>query len=349
MKAVAVRPGTPDSAHVVEVPDPIARDHEVRVQVLEVGICGTDMEINEGLYGQAPDGGPLLILGHEGLGQLPNGQLVVPMVRRPCPSCSNCRQDAQDMCSTGGFTERGIKGIHGMMSEFITDDPRYLIHVPDRARHYAVLTEPMSVVAKGLRQAQQIQSRLLWEGRRALVLGAGPIGLLATMALRTQGWDVVTMARKPKGTAKAAVVTAVGAKYVSTADVPTSNISECEAPFDFIFEATGSAACAFDALHALAVNGVLCLTSITGGSLTKSIPVDRLNYDVVLGNKLMFGTVNAHRQDFIDGLARMERIEQEYPGVLGRLLTKSVSFSQVHEMFERPEAGIKTVLRVANA
>ena len=349
MKAVAVRPGTSGSVHVVEVSDPIVREHEVRVRVLEVGICGTDVEINDGLYGEAPDGEPLLVLGHEGLGQLPNGQLVVPMVRRPCPHCSNCRHGAQDMCSTGAFTERGIKGIHGMMSEFITDDPRYLIHVPDRARGYAVLTEPMSVVAKGVRQALQIQGRLRWEGRRALVLGAGPIGLLATLALRTQGWDVVTMARKPRGTAKASIAVDVGARYVSAADVPTASISESEAPFDFIFEATGSADCAFDALHALAVNGVLCLASITAGSFMKSVPVDRLNYDVVLGNKLIFGTVNAHRQDFIDGLSQMERIEQEYPGVLGRLLTDSLSFNQVDRMFDRRDAGIKTILQVAGA
>lgn len=349
MKAVAVLPGTSGSAHVVEVPDPIPRENEVRVRVLEVGICGTDAEINEGLYGQAPEGEPLLVLGHEGLGQLPSGELVVPIVRRPCPTCANCGNGAQDMCSTGGFTERGIKGIHGMMSEFIADDPRYLIQVPDRARSYAVLTEPMSVVAKGLRHAKQIQGRLLWEGRRALVLGAGPIGLLATLALRVRGWDVVTMARRPRGTAKAAIATAAGATYVSSAEVPVSNISECEAPFDFIFEATGSAECAFDSLHALAVNGVVCLASITAGSRMKSVSVDRLNYDLVLGNKLIFGTVNAHRQDFTDGLSQMERIEQEYPGVLDRLLTDSVSFDRVDQMFDRREAAIKTVLRLANA
>lgn len=290
----------------------------------------------------------MLVLGHEGLGQLPSGELVVPMVRRPCPRCSNCQAGAQDMCSTGGFTERGIKGIHGMMSEFIADDPRYLIPVPDRARSYAVLTEPMSVVAKGLRQALQIQQRLRWDGRRALVLGAGPIGLLATLALREEGWEVVTLARKPKGTPKAAIATAVGATYLSATDVPTEMISECEAPFDFIFEATGSAECAFNAMHALAVNGVLCLTSITGGSCRKSVSVDRLNYDLVLGNRLIFGTVNAHRQDFADGLAQMERIEHKYPGVLRGLLTASVSFDRAHQVFDTRETGIKTVLHIAN-
>lgn len=349
MKAITVVPGQLRSARIAELPDPTPEQNQVRVRVLEVGICGTDAEINDGLYGEAPEGEPVLVLGHEGLGQLLGGELVVPMVRRPCPHCSNCRNDSQDMCSTGGFTERGIKGVHGLMSEFIVDDPRYLIPVPDRARSFAVLTEPMSVVAKGVRHALLIQSRLTWDRRRALVLGAGPIGLLATMMLRGQGWDVVTMARGPKGNSKAAVATSVGAKYLSTAEVPVSELSECEAPFDFIFEATGSAECAFDALPALAVNGVLCLTSITGGSFAKSLPLDRLNYDLVLGNKVVFGTVNAHRQDFIDGLAQMDRIEQEYPGLLGRLLTDPISFDDVGHMFEKRAAGIKTVLRVARA
>ena len=350
MKAVVVEPRQPRTARVVELPDPVPALHEVRVRVLEVGICGTDAEINDGLYGKAPEGEPFLVLGHEGLGQLPTGELVVPIVRRPCPTCANCRTGAQDMCSTGTFTERGIKGIHGMMSEVIVDDPRYLVKVPDHARGYAVLTEPMSVVAKALRQAQLIQRRLIWNAPgRALVLGAGPLGLLATLALRAQGWSVVTMARKPRGTAKASIVETLGAKYVSSADVPTSKLPECEPPFDLVVEATGNAECAFDALHALAVNGVLCMTSITAGSFMKSLPIDRINYDVVLGNKLIFGTVNAHRQDFVDGLAQMERIEQDYPGMLGRLLTDSISFNQVGRMFSRHEAGIKTVLQLAKS
>lgn len=346
MRAVAVIPGRADSAHAVELPDPLPRDHTVLVRVLEVGICGTDAEINQGLYGQAPPGEDVLVLGHEGLGELSDGTLVVPMVRRPCPRCGNCAQGAQDMCSTGAFTERGIKGIHGMMSEFIVDDPRYLIRVPDHARPYAVLTEPMSVVAKALRQASLIQARLIWHPHRALVLGAGPIGLLATLALRSQGWDVVTMARKPRGTAKAQVATSVGARYLSSVDVPVASLPGCEAPFDLIIEATGSAECAFDAVGALAVNGVLCLTSITGGTGTRALPIDRMNYDLVLGNKVIFGTVNAHRDDFTEALALMERIEREYPGTLGRLRTHALTLDRAHELFLPREDAIKTVVRL---
>lgn len=349
MKAVAVIPGASASAHIVELPDPVPSEGRVRVQMLEVGICGTDAEINAGLYGEAPAGERVLVLGHEGLGQLSDGRLVVPIVRRPCPDCVNCRDDAQDMCSTGAFTERGIKGIHGMMSEFIVEDPKYLVSVPERARDYAVLTEPMSVVAKGLRQAFLIQSRLAWQRKRALVLGAGPIGLLATLALRVQGWDVVTYARKPRGGAKSAIATAVGAKYLSAADVPAASIAACEAPFDLIVEATGSAQCAFDALNALAVNGVMCLTSITAGGGTATVPIDRINYDMVLGNKLIFGTVNAHRTDFVEGLAQMERIEQHYPGILGRLLTGRATFTTPDRIFDSGQDGIKTVFRATSA
>lgn len=74
MKAVVVKTGQPRTAHVVELPDAVPARHQVRVRVLDVGICGTDAEINDGLYGEAPEGEHLLVLGHEGLGQLPSGE-----------------------------------------------------------------------------------------------------------------------------------------------------------------------------------------------------------------------------------------------------------------------------------
>ncbi len=349
MKAVAIRPRVPGTARVVELPRPEPKKGEVLVSVVEVGICGTDAEINGGLYGEAPPGEEVLVLGHEVLGRLDNGDLVVPMVRRPCAQCGHCKAGSQDMCDSGGFTERGIKAVHGGLCEFLAESSSMLIPVPAAARAYAVLLEPMSVVAKGLRHALVIQKRLDWRPKRALVVGAGPIGLLATLTLRMLGWEVVTAARKAQGSPKALIAGSCGAKYQSVAEVPLLESARLGERFDLVFEASGSAQAAFDSIHVLATNGVLCLTSVTGGTTEKSVPIDKINCDLVLGNKLIFGTVNAGKTDFIDGLAYLERIDKAFPGALCRLLSDRISFADVGRMFEVQGAGIKTVFEVSSA
>jgi threonine dehydrogenase-like Zn-dependent dehydrogenase len=250
------------------------------------------------------------------------------------------------MCDSGGFTERGIKRIHGGLGAYIAESPSMLIEVPPSARAHAVLLEPMSVVAKGIRHALLVQKRFQWEPRRALVIGAGPIGLLATLALRSMGWTVVTAARKPGKSAKSAIVEAAGAFYHSVGELSLLSFAESGHSFDLVFEASGSADAAFDSIHLLALNGVLCLTSITGGNAVKSIHSDRINRDLVLGNKVIFGVVNANRQDFVDGLAFFERIEKAFPGALGSLLTHRVGFDDAADVFEIQKTGIKTVFVV---
>src|SRR2546427_3594643 len=103
---------------------------QVKIRSLEVGVCGTDREICTFVYGSPPDGFDYLVLGHESLGevievgsgvsQFKPGDLVVPSVRRPCrhAHCLACREDKQDFCYTGDFTERGIKMTHGFLTEF---------------------------------------------------------------------------------------------------------------------------------------------------------------------------------------------------------------------------------------
>ena len=253
------------------------------------------------------------------------------------------------MCSTSAFSERGIKGLHGAICEFIAEDPAFLINVPADARRFAVLVEPMSVVAKALRHALLIQSRMRWQPNRALVLGAGPIGLLAAFALRARGCSVTVVARKPAGSVKAKVAEFVGAEYHSTQQKPIRDLVASSDPFDLIFDATGSAQAAFDSIGGLAVNGVMCLTSVTGGSATASLPIDRINCDMVLGNRVIFGTVNANRRDHVDGLEMLRVIDGKFPGVLARLVTARVSFSGAADVFDIQQQGIKTVFDVVAA
>ena len=72
----------------------------------------------------------------------------------------------------------------------------------------------------------------------------------------------------------------------------------------------------FDSMQALGKNGVLVLSSVTGGDKMIEIPADRINLEFVLGNKVMVGTVNANREYFEMGVRDMAQAEAEYPGWL---------------------------------
>ena len=174
MKAVAVFPRARE-VKLIDLPEPrITQPTQVKLRMLEVGICGTDKEICRFAYGTPPEGTEYLVIGHEGLGQVIEigsavstikiGDLVVPSVRRPCPDerCTACRAGWQDFCRTGDFTERGIKEQHGFLTEFVVEEEHYLHVVPSELREVAVLVEPLTIAEKARFQVRQVQERLPW-------------------------------------------------------------------------------------------------------------------------------------------------------------------------------------------
>jgi threonine dehydrogenase-like Zn-dependent dehydrogenase len=339
MKAIAVKPGVPDSAHLVEMPKPsvdeIPNGRGVLVKVLRVGVDGTDKEINNAEYGAAPDGYDFLVIGHEGFGvveevgpnvhELKPGDYVVATVRRPGHSIYDLI-GTNDMTTDDTYYERGINLRHGYLAEYYADDAEFIVKVPRGLKDVGVLLEPTTVVEKGITQAYEIQRRLkVWEPKRAAVLGAGTIGLLATLVLRLRGIDVVTFGKTPRPYLNSDLVEQLGAKYVSTGDVAVHDFAAKEGAFDIIFEATGYSPIVFDAMQALAKNGVLVLSSVTGGDRKVEVPADKLNLEFVLGNKVMVGTVNANREYFELGVKDLSAAVLEYGDWLSRLLTHPVA------------------------
>jgi threonine dehydrogenase-like Zn-dependent dehydrogenase len=360
MKAIAVFPGKPGSVHLADLPKPSVQDvpngRGVLVKVLRVGVDGTDKEINAAEYGAAPPGYDFLVLGHESFGQVveagPNvtelkaGDYVVATVRRPGSSIYD-QIGTYDMTTDDTYYERGINLRHGYLTEYYVDDAEYIVKVPQGLRSVGVLLEPFTVVEKGIAQAYEIQRRLrVWRPKRAAVMGAGTIGLLATLALRLRGIDVTTFALNSKPNTNAELVEALGARYLSTRETPIKSGAQQFGPFDVIFEATGASSVVFDSMQALGKNGVLVLSSVTGGDRMIQVPADRINLDFVLGNKVMVGTVNANREYFEAGVRDMAQAEAEYPGWLGRLLTHPVSgLENVQELFEKL-SGAKGAIKV---
>jgi glucose 1-dehydrogenase len=365
MKAIAVLPGKPDSAHLADLEKPSVDDvpggRGVLVKVLRVGVDGTDREINAAEYGAAPDGYDFLVIGHEGFGRveavgphvsfLRPGDFVVATVRRPGKSPYDAI-GLQDMTTDSEYFERGINLRHGYLTEYYVEDEEFVVKVPRGLQQVGVLLEPMTVAQKGITQAYEIQRRMkVWRPRKAAVMGSGTLGLMASLVLRLRGLDVTTFGRTPAPYLNADLLEQIGVRYVTTLEQSIADAARAFGPFDLIFEGTGSSAVVFESMLALAKNGVLVLSSITGGGRSIQVPADRINLEFVLGNKVMVGTVNASRDNFESGVRDMAHAEAEYPGWLARLLTHPVrGLAQYRELFDRlqnPNGAIKIFCEVA--
>ena len=337
MKALTVIPRQPNSAAVRDdIPEPaLDGDRAVKVRVLRVGLDGTDREINAGDYGAPPPGFDYLILGHEGFGvvtevgsavtELKPGDYVVSIVRQAGESIYDAI-GTPDFTTDDSYHEHGINLVHGFLTELYVEDAGRLVLVPQGLRDVGVLLEPTTVVEKGIAQAYEIQRRLrVWQPRRAAVLGAGTIGLLATLVLRLRGLDVTVFGRDLAPYLNSELVESLGARYLSTQETSLPEAAETHGPFDLMFEATGFSPLVFEAMGVLGRNGVLVLSSVTGGDRRTEVPSDALNLGFVLGNKVMVGTVNASRTDFESGVRDLAMAQARWPGWLDRLLTHPVA------------------------
>ena len=370
MKAIAANP-TRKVVELVEHEAPrITRPTQARLRMLDVGVCGTDREICSFQYGTPPCGSEHLVIGHESLAEVIEigpevtrvkpGDLVVTMVRRPCDHdyCEPCRRGRQDFCSTGDFHERGIGGLHGFMTELVVDDERYMHVVPREMRDVAVLVEPLTIAEKALIQVDHVQQRLPWVcgfqpggqrryAHRAVVIGAGPVGLLGAMALVNAGYDTWVYSREREPNPKAAVVTRIGAHYVSAADASVEQLALQVGNIDLVYEATGASSVAFDVMRVLGVNGIFVFTGVPGRKAPLTIDTDAIMRSLVLKNQVVFGTVNAGHDAFAASIKDLGRFRDRWPDAVAALITGRHAVEQYHELLLGPLQGIKNVLQFA--
>jgi threonine dehydrogenase-like Zn-dependent dehydrogenase len=342
----------------------------VRLRILDVGVCGTDREICSFQYGTPPDGADHLIIGHESLARVEEvgcevravrpGDLVVPMVRRPCPHehCTSCRADRQDFCFTGDFRERGIGGAHGFMTEIVVEEERYLNPVPRELRDSAILVEPLTIAEKALIQLWHLQARLPWRCphvpgvdhghcRRALVLGAGPVGLLGAMALRARDFETIVYAREAAPNEKCAVVEAIGATYVSSNDVPPAEIAARFGAIDVVYEAAGASRVAFETMQSLGANSIFVFTGVPGRKGPVEIDTDLVMRNLVLRNQIVLGTVNAGRDAFEAAVRDVGEFGRLWPTALRALISGRHPPEKYRELLLDRPTGIKHVISFA--
>ncbi len=360
MKAAAVFPDRKALEVINDFPEPaIESPTAVKLRVLTVGVCGTDREIASFQYGfPPPAGADFLVLGHECLGEIVEvgpevtdlrlGDLVIPMVRRPCdhPECAACRAGRQDFCYTGDYRERGIKQMHGFLTEFIVDDSRYMNPVPQAIRDVAVLVEPLTIAAKGLIQTIEIQKRLPWTGaHNAVVLGAGPVGLLGAMALRHAGFAVTVYSRNREPNASADIVKAIGAKYTSSQDRSIEQMAAETRNIDVVYEATGVSQFAFDVLAVLGTNGMFILTGVPGQHGPVGVDTDRIMRDLVLKNQCVLGTVNAGKDAFQKAVEDLASFDAAWPAAVKSLITGRFPLERFAEPIQT-HMGIKNIIEI---
>jgi glucose 1-dehydrogenase len=369
MKAIAVNPKKRDVG-MIEHPAPtLSSSTEVKFRTLEVGICGTDREICRFDYGNPPQGFEHLVLGHECLGEvtevgtgvrsMKRGDLVVPMVRRPCPhpQCVPCRNDRSDFCTTGDFVERGIKEYHGFMTEEVVDQEKFLCPVPASLRDVAVLMEPLTVAEKALIQIWKVQQRLHWEcpvipGRppahchKAVILGAGPIGILGAMAFKVAGFDTYVYSRSKAPNPKSELVQSFGVEYISSEEVSPAALEKRLGKIDVIYEAVGTAKIAFDVLQILGLNGVYVFTGIPGHPLPHvMVDAEFIMRNMVLKNQVLIGTVNAGRDAFDAATRDLGIFMQRWPEALRAVITARHDLGKANELLLGKATGIKNVLK----
>lgn len=345
MRAISIVPGTAGSVRLDEVPDPPLSDGPVLARTLAVGVCGTDIDLVAGSYGWAAEGRERLVIGHESLARveeappecgLKPGDHIVGIVRRPDPvPCPNCAVGEWDMCRNGAYTERGIKGRDGYASDRFRIRPEYAVPVDPSLGLAGVLLEPASVVAKAWEHVVRIGRRAVWEPRRALVTGAGPVGLLAAMLGVQRGLEVHVFDRVTDGP-KPALVRDLGAVYHS-GDLRAARIAA-----DVVIECTGASGVILDVIGATAAAGIVCLAGVSSGGRSIGIDLGRINRAMVLENDVVFGSVNANRRHYDLAARGLAKADRDW---LHRIVSRRVPVTRWAEAFVRKPDDVKVVIQ----
>lgn len=349
MQAIVVERGS-TTPSLLDLPKPEPEPGEVLVRTLRVGIDGTDHEVISGSHGSYPEGQDFQILGHEAVGVVENandtpledGQLVVPTVRVPPDETSNeyFRRGEPDMAPAGQYLERGIVGAHGFMREYFTSPAEYLLPVPDALGEHGFLVEPVSNSEKAIEHAFASRSAFDWQPEAGIVLGNGPLGLLTLAMLQDRFERCYCLGRRDRPDPTIDVIERLGATYVDSRTTPVDELATAYEPMDFLYEATGYAKHAFEAIDALAPNGVGALLGIPK-DWTFELDGGALHREFVLKNKALIGSVNSNQSHYRVAVGTL----LDFPDWLfDALVTGVYSPSDVMAAFESGPDRIKTVI-----
>jgi threonine dehydrogenase-like Zn-dependent dehydrogenase len=228
--------------------------------------------------------------------------------------------------------------------------------VPHHLREIAVLVEPLTIAEKAEYQLYKLmQRRPPWidpavseraqgRGHTALVLGAGPVGMLGAMALRATEFETFIYSRERAPDLRTEVAQAIGATYLSSQELPISQIEARTGPIDLVYEAAGHSLLAFEVLRVLGPNGIYVLTGIPGWQRLIEADLAALFRDMVLKNQVVLGTVNAGPHDFSAAIADLDLFSQRWPTAVRALLAERTPLAQAIDRILGRPVGMKSVI-----
>jgi threonine dehydrogenase-like Zn-dependent dehydrogenase len=259
-----------------------------------------------------------------------------------------------DMCQTGLYSERGIAGMDGYQTEFVVDHEQYVVQVPPELESVGVLAEPFSVAEKAISEAIQLQLIRLpdsstspgWvSGKRCLVAGLGPIGLLAGLALRLRGAEVWGLDIVDANTVRPRWLHLIGGHYIDGRQITPDHLIDQIELFDLIFEATGIASLEFSLIDALAINGVYVVTGIPSGDRPLRVDGAEFIRRLVLRNQVMVGSVNASQDHFQLAVNDLVQAQTRWHEHVADLITHRHNYTEFENAFQHHGSDeIKVVL-----
>lgn len=269
-------------------PAPVRMSREAMVRPVRVGICGTDYHIFEGAH-------PFLqyprVMGHELAvevveapdgSEIPPGEICVVNPYLSCGACNACRAGKPNCC-----VRISVLGVHrdGGMAELLALPAENLVRAPGLTADQCASVEFLAIGAHAVRRGAAAG------GDRALVVGAGPIGLGVALFARLAGADVLLHDRDAARAAAVASITGVRALPAGE-DPPDEG-------FDIVFDATGAAPSMERGFDRVAHGGRYVLVSVVTGTITFRDP------DFHRKEMTLIGSRNAAREDFDRVLAAL--------------------------------------------
>ena len=247
---------------------------EVLIKMERGGICGSDLHYyNHGGFGTVRLREPM-ILGHEvsgrvealgdGVDGLGVGQLVAVSPSRPCNACAYCDLGQQNHCLNMRFygSAMPFPHIQGAFREYLVADANQCVMADGISAGEAAMAEPLSVVLHGAKQAGSLA------GKRVLVTGCGPIGLLAVIVARAFGAVEIIATDVTEFTlAKAKEVGADTVLNVASSPDVFADYETNKGTFDVLFECSGVAAALGSAIPAIRPGGTIVQLGL-GGDMT---------------------------------------------------------------------------------
>ena len=320
---------------LVERPEPTPAAGEVLVRIGRAGVCGTDFHIFRGKqpYLEYPR-----VIGHELAGEvmeapsgssLEAGQRVAIIPYISCMECAACRRGRTNCCQ-----RIRVLGVHvdGGLCDYLCVPERNVLPVGDLPLDHAAMIEFLAISAHAVRRAAPAP------GGRALIIGAGPIGMAAMIFAKVRGAQVTALDLRADRLALCRAELGADA-VVAVGEGTDGALREITGGdfYDLVIDATGNAASMERGFGYVAHGGTYAFLGIVQGTITFSDPEFHKRETTLLASR------NATREDFEEVLAaiRTGRVP------VASLNTHRAPLDQVPEILPQwmaPEAGVVKAL-----